>query len=149
MWVVLSLLYFFSWLERGGTWLKKMMSHLFVLDWHLFQLHWNKQLETRQSESFSPAWWSHTHTDHLSFVFLKIHLSFYFFSHRSSCSASRFLGATFSRSVQALARALASTSLCWWWNPFWWHCCLSTLFVLTRARPWTASHKPTTFPSSL
>lgn len=39
MWVVLSLLYFFSWLERGGTWLKKMMSHLFVLVWHLFQLH--------------------------------------------------------------------------------------------------------------
>lgn len=65
------------------------------------------------------------------------------------CPSFRLLVVTSSRSVRDLAPVLASTSPWWWWNPSWWRCCPSTLCVLTKAWPWTASIRPITSPSSL
>lgn len=67
----------------------------------------------------------------------------------SELSSVRLLAVSFSRLVQAPAPAPVSTSPWSWWNPSWWRCSPGTLFASTRAWPWTASHRPTTSPSSL
>ncbi len=88
-----------------------------------------------------------------SHIYFLLHINIYIplssDPYPSPLSSLRLLAVTSSHSVQGLGPASVSTSPWWWWNPSWQHCFPSTLYAPMGAWPWTASHRPTTSPSSL